>query len=41
MDGNEIIMEYLNMCKFHPVTFGEGSATNPEEGKIKALRGTY
>jgi hypothetical protein len=38
MDGNEIIMEYLNMCKFHPVTFGEGSATNPEEGKIKALR---
>jgi hypothetical protein len=25
------------MCRFHPVSFGEGSATNPEEGKIKAL----
>ena len=35
---NDLIMEYLDMCKFHPVTFGEGSATNPEEGKIKALR---
>jgi len=38
MDGNEIIMEYLNMCKFHPVSYGEGSATNPEEGKVNALR---
>ena len=26
------------MCKYHPVTYGEGSASNPEEGKIKALR---
>jgi hypothetical protein len=33
----DIIREYLNLCKFYPVTFGEGSATNPEEGKIKAL----
>jgi hypothetical protein len=30
--------EYLNLCKFYPVTFGEGSLQNPEEGKIKALR---
>jgi hypothetical protein len=32
-----MIKEYLDMCRFYPVSFGEGSATNPEEGKIKAL----
>ena len=26
------------MNKYHPVTYGEGNAANPEEGKIKALR---
>ena len=31
------LREYLDLCKFYPVSFGEGSATNPEEGKIKAL----
>ena len=35
---SDIIMAYLDMCKFYPVTFGEGSASNPEVGKIKALR---
>jgi hypothetical protein len=34
----EMIDEYLDMCRFYPVTFGEGSASNPEEGKIKALK---
>jgi hypothetical protein len=34
----DLIDEYLDMCRFHPVTFGEGSAANPEEGKIKAMR---
>jgi hypothetical protein len=34
----ELIREYLDMCKFYPVSYGEGSATNPEEGKIKALK---
>ena len=34
---SEMIKEYLDMCRFYPVSFGEGSATNPEEGKIKAL----
>jgi hypothetical protein len=34
----DIIREYLDLCRFYPVTFGEGSATNPEEGKIKALK---
>jgi len=38
ISDNEIINSYLDMCKFYPVTFGEGSAANPEEGKIKALR---
>jgi hypothetical protein len=32
------LREYLDLCKFYPVSFGEGSATNPEEGKIKAMR---
>ena len=30
--------EYLNLCRFEPVTFGDGDASNPEEGKIKALK---
>ena len=30
--------EYLNLCRFEPVTFGYGDAANPEEGKIKAMR---
>jgi len=30
--------EYLNLCRFEPVTFGDGDASNPEEGKIKAMR---
>ena len=34
----DIINEYLDMCRFHPVSFGAGSAANPEEGKINALR---
>lgn len=34
----QVINDYLNMCQFSPVTYGEGSASNPEEGKIKALR---
>ena len=29
----------MDLLKFHPVTYGEGSAANPEEGKIKALKG--
>jgi hypothetical protein len=37
-NDKDLILEYLDLCKFHPVTFGEGSASNPEEGKIKAMR---
>ena len=34
----EMIREYLDLCRFYPVTYGEGSATNPEQGKINALK---
>jgi hypothetical protein len=41
MDENtskiDMIKEYLDLCKFYPVSYGEGSATSPEEGKIKAM----
>ena len=32
------LREYLNLCKFYPVSFGGGSAVNPEEGKNKAIK---
>lgn len=38
VSDDEMIRQYLDLLKFHPVTYGEGSASNPEEGKIKALR---
>ena len=38
LSKREIIREYLDLCRFYPVSYGEGSATNPEEGKIKALK---
>lgn len=38
MSDEELIEAYLDLLRFHPVTYGEGSAANPEEGKIKALR---
>jgi hypothetical protein len=34
----EMIREYLDLCRFYPVSYGEGSATNPEQGKINALK---
>ena len=37
-DKLELINEYLDLCRFYPVTYGEGSATNPEEGKVKAMK---
>jgi hypothetical protein len=36
-DENWLIRDYLDRCKFYPVSYGEGSATNPEEGKVKAM----
>lgn len=34
----DIIKEYLDLCRFHPVTYGdEGGAASPEQLKVKAL----
>lgn len=38
MSKKDMIREYLDMCKFYPVSYGGGAATNPEEGKIKAMK---
>ena len=38
MTDEQMVEAYLDLLRFHPVTYGEGSASNPEEGKIKALR---
>lgn len=37
---NQLILGYLNLCKFHPVSYGDDTgASNPEDEKIKALDG--
>ena len=38
LTDDELIKTYLEMCKWHPVSFGEGSASNPEELKVSAMR---
>jgi hypothetical protein len=36
---NELIQSYLEMNKYHPVSFGDsGGATNPEELKVRAMQ---
>ena len=38
MTEEELIDSYLELNKYHPVSFGdEGGATNPEEAKVKAM----
>ena len=37
-DSSIMINDYLDLNKYYPVTYGEGNAADPEEGKIKALR---
>jgi hypothetical protein len=38
MTDDELIKSYLELCKFHPVSFGdEQGATNPEEAKVRAM----
>ena len=38
MSDTELIKEYLNMCKFYPVSYNnEKGASNPEQAKIEAL----
>jgi hypothetical protein len=36
-DKETEIMKYLQMCRYYPVSYGEGSAQNPEEAKIIAM----
>ncbi len=38
LTDDELIETYLEMCKYHPVSFGEGSAANPEELKVSAMK---
>ena len=38
MSDEELIKSYLELNKYHPVSFGdEGGAQNPEEGKVRAM----
>ena len=37
MSDDDLIKSYLELNKYHPVSFGEGSAANPEELKVKAM----
>jgi hypothetical protein len=38
MTDDELIKSYLEMNKYHPVSFGdEGGAVNPEEAKVEAM----
>ena len=34
---DKLIRSYLDLCRFHPVSFGVGSEANPEKGKIQAM----
>jgi len=34
---DELIRDYLDMCRFHPVSYGQGSAANPEQLKVEAM----
>ena len=39
MNDNDIIKHYLDLNKYHPISFGEegGSSSNPEEAKVRAM----
>jgi hypothetical protein len=37
MNDDDLIQSYLELNKYHPVSFGEGSAASPEELKVKAM----
>ncbi len=38
MSDDELIKSYLELCRFHPVSFGdEQGASNPEESKVRAM----
>jgi hypothetical protein len=37
LTDKNLIKSYLDLCRFYPVSFGEGAEANPEEAKIQAL----
>jgi len=38
MNDDELIKTYLDLCRFHPVSYNdEEGAANPEEGKVRAM----
>lgn len=38
LSDRELIINYLDMCKFYPVSYGAGVESNPEEAKVDAMR---
>lgn len=38
LSDDELVRVYLDMNRYHPVSFGEGSASNPEEAKVRAMK---
>ena len=38
MDDDQLVDTYMDMNKYYPVTYGSGSAQNPEKGKVIALK---
>ena len=34
----DLIREYMDLLKFYPVTFGQGSASSPEDLKVQAMK---
>ena len=38
LTDDEILRSYLDMNRYHPVSFGQGSAANPEQLKVDAMK---
>ena len=38
LTDDELVRAYLDMKKYHPVSFGQGSAANPEQLKVDAMK---
>jgi hypothetical protein len=38
LSDSELVEYYMNMNKYYPVTHGAGSAQNPEQGKVDAIK---
>ena len=34
----QLINDYLDMCKFYPVSYGASVEANPEEAKVEAMK---